>query len=65
MYASKVYRETVTIALMIAVLNDLEVKLNKILNECADAPVTEKVCTTLGPEFYRDAGKTALIVRAL
>ena len=29
------------------------------------APVTEKVCTSLGPEFGKDARKAAVIVRAL
>ena len=65
MYASVVSRETVRMALMIAALNDLEVKSGNILNAYVQAPVTEKVWTTLGPEFGKDAGKTAVIVRAL
>ena len=65
MYASIVLRETIRIALMIATLNDLEVKLGKILNAYVQAPVTEKVWTILGPEFGKDAGKTAVIVRTL
>ena len=64
MYASVVSRETVRIALMIVVLNDVEVKLGDILNTYVQAPVTEKVWTTLDPEFGKDAGKTAVIVRA-
>ena len=64
MYASIVSRETVRIALMIATLNDLEVKLGNILNAYVQAPVTEKVWTTLGPEFGKDARKTAVIVQA-
>ena len=63
-YASIVSRETVRIALMIAALNDLEVKLGDILNAYVQAPVTEKVWTTLGPKFGKDARKSALIVRA-
>ena len=63
-YASIVSRETVTIALMIATLNDLQVKLSNILNAYVQAPVIEKVFTTLGPEFVKDTGKTAVIVRA-
>ena len=43
-------RETVRIALMIAALNYLEVKLADILNAYVQAPVTEKVWTSLGPE---------------
>ena len=51
MYASIVSRDTVRIALMIAMMNDLEVKSIDILNSYVQAPVTEKVWTTLGPEF--------------
>ena len=65
MYASVVSRETVRIALMIATLNDLEVKSGNILNPYVQGPVTEKVWTTLGTEFGKDARKTAVIVRAL
>ena len=65
MYSSVVSRETVRIALMIAALNDLEVKSGNILNAYEQAPVTEKVWTTLGPEFGKDARKSAVIVKAL
>ena len=65
MYASIVSRETFRIALMIATLNDLEVKSGDILNAYVQVPVTEKVWTTLGPEFDKDAKKTAVIIRAL
>ena len=58
-------RETVRKALMIAALNDLEVKLGNILNASVQAPVTEKVRNTLGPEFSKVVGKTAVIVRTL
>ena len=64
-YTSIVSRETVRIALMIVTFNDLEVKLGVILNTYVQVPVTEKVWTTLGPEFDKDAGKTGVIVRAL
>ena len=64
-YASIVSRETVRIVLMIATLNDLEVKSGNILNAYVQAPVTEKVWTTLGPQFCKDARKTAVVVRAL
>ena len=49
---------------MIAALNDLEVKLGDILNAYALTPVTEKMWTTMGPEFGKDAEKTAVIIRA-
>ena len=64
-YASIVSRETVRIALMMAALNDPEVKSGNILNAYVQAPVTKKVWITLGPEFGKDARKTALIVRGL
>jgi hypothetical protein len=64
-YASVVSRETVRIALMLAALNDLQVKVGDILNAYITAPVKEKVWTMLGPEFGQDAGKSAIISRAL
>jgi hypothetical protein len=64
-YASVVSRETVRLALTIAALNDLKVKVGDVLNAYITAPITKKVWTTLGPEFGPDAGKTAIIVRAL
>ena len=53
------------LALNIAALNDLEVKFSDVLNAYITAPITEKVWTILGPEFGPNAGKSALIVRAL
>ena len=50
---------------MLAALNDLEVKVGDVLNAYITAPITEKVWTVLGPEFGQDAGKSAVIVRAL
>jgi hypothetical protein len=64
-YASVVSRETVRIALMLAALNDLQVKAGGILNAYITAPVKEKVWTILRPEFGNDAGKGAIIVHAL
>ena len=64
-YASVVSRETVRIALTIAALNALEVKTSDIQNAYLTAPCQEKIWTTLGPEFGPDAGKRAVIVRAL
>ena len=52
-YASVIFRETVKIALIIATLNDLEVKSGDILNAYVQAPVREKVCTTLGPALVK------------
>ena len=64
-YANVVSRETVRIAQMMAALNDLEVKSGDILNAYVQAPVTEKVWTTLGPEFSKDTIKTVVIFSAL
>ena len=35
------------------------------MNAYVTAPITEKIWTVLGPEFGADAGKKAIIVRAL
>jgi hypothetical protein len=64
-YASMVSRETVCLALTIASLNDLEVKVGDVLNTYITAPVKEKVWTILGPEFGHDTGRSAILVRAL
>ena len=65
MYASIVSRETVRMALVIATLNNLQVELDDIFTIYLQAPVTEKVWTTLGLELDKVAGKTAVIVKAL
>jgi hypothetical protein len=44
-YASVVSRETVRLALTIASLNDLEVKVGDVMNAYITAPVKEKVWT--------------------
>jgi hypothetical protein len=64
-YASVVSRESVRIALTIAALNDMSVLGADISNAYLTAPTTEKVWTLLGPEWGSDAGKKAIIVRAL
>jgi hypothetical protein len=48
-----------------AALNDLEVKIGDVLNAYITAPVIKKVWTVLGPKFGSNAGKSAVIVRAL
>jgi hypothetical protein len=64
-YASVVSRESVRIALTLAALNHLDVTMGNIENAYLSAPITEKVWTVLGTEFGDDAGKRALIARAL
>jgi hypothetical protein len=62
-FVSVVSRETVRIALTLAGLNNLQVKVSDIENAYITAPCTEKIWTVLGPEFGSDAGKTAIVVR--
>jgi hypothetical protein len=64
-YESVVSKESVRIGLILAVLNDFDVKMADIESAYLTAPITEKVWTVLGPEFVDDAGKRVLIVRAL
>jgi hypothetical protein len=64
-YASVFSCETVRIALLMAALNDLNVKVGDVLNTYITAPISEKVWTVLGPEFNLDAGKSAIIVCTL
>jgi hypothetical protein len=61
-YASVVARESVRIA---SIRNNLEVKTAGIENAYLTAPIGEKIWCTLGPVFGGDAGKCAMIVRAL
>ncbi len=64
-YASVVSRETLHLALTIASLNDLEVKVGDVLNVYITTPVKEKVWTILGPKFGHDARRIAIIVHVL
>jgi hypothetical protein len=64
-YASVVSHETIQIALLMAALNDLNVKVGDVVNAYITAPITKKVWTVLGPEFSIDASKSAIIERAL
>ncbi len=50
-YASVVSGQTVRLALTIAALNDLQVKVGDVLNAYITAPIKAKVWTVLGPEF--------------
>ena len=64
-YAIVVSHETVSLELVIAVLNDLEVNCVYVLNAYITSPIEEKVWTALRPEVGNDAGKRALIFPAL
>ena len=52
-------------ALTIAALTDLEVKVGDVLNAYITTPLIEKIWAILGPEFGPNAGKSTLIMRAL
>jgi hypothetical protein len=64
-YASVVSMESVRVALTLAALKDLYLKMADIENAYLTAPLTEKIWTVLGPEFGDEAGKCALIMRSL
>ena len=64
-YTSMVSRETVCIALILTALNDLEVKVGDVENSYITAPARERIYTILGEEHGEDAGKKAIILRAL
>jgi hypothetical protein len=64
-YASGASPESVHIALTLAALNDLDVKMVDIENAYLMAPIIEKVWTLLCPEFGVYAGKKAIIMGSL
>ena len=64
-YASVVSRDSIRIALTMAALNDLQVKVGDIQNAYLTAPCREKIVTICGPEFGEHQGQTAILVRAL
>ena len=64
-HSSVVYCESVSLSLMLAALNALEVKCSDLMNAYITAPITDKVWTILRPEFGSDQGKKALIVWVL
>eukprot|EP00957_Ditylum_brightwellii_P087029 6624626-Ditylum_brightwellii.AAC.1 len=64
-YTSVVSRDSVRIAMSLATLNDLEMKLTDIQHAYLTAPCQEKICIRVGAEFGDDSGKLAIIARAL
>ena len=64
-YSSVVIHDSVRIAFTIAALNDLDVLSADVGNAYLNAKPREKYFIVCGPEFGSDAGKYALIVRAL
>ena len=64
-YSRMVTKETVCIAFTMESFHDLEVKAAEVLNAHVTASNQEKICIVLGPKFGDDAGKSAIIIRAL
>ena len=64
-YSSVVTRETVCIALTMALLHDLKVKAVNLLNAYVTAPNRKNLWTVLGSKFEDNDGKSAIIVRAI
>jgi Reverse transcriptase (RNA-dependent DNA polymerase) len=64
-YSSVVSRELVRIVFLIAALNDLDIMTADIGNAYLNAFTSEKVYTITGPEFGEEAGRVAIIIRAL
>jgi hypothetical protein len=65
-YSSVVSRDSVRLALLIAGLNDLEIRLTDIKNAYLNAPITERYYVIAGDEFGPEyKGRCMKIVRAL
>jgi hypothetical protein len=64
-YSSVVSRDSVRIMLLIAALNDLELKAADIQNAFLTAPNREKCWMRAGPEFGHEEGKVFIVRRAL
>eukprot|EP00957_Ditylum_brightwellii_P166159 12649822-Ditylum_brightwellii.AAC.1 len=58
---SVISRESVRIPMILAALNDLEMKLDDIQNAYLTAPCQEKICIRVGTEFGEENGKLAII----
>ena len=59
------HQRNMCIALTTVALHDLEVKAADVLNAYMMEPNHEKIWTVVGPEFGDNAGRSAVIVRAL
>ncbi len=65
MYASFVLHETVCIALTMATLYALKVMTAGIMNAYITVLNKEMIWTLLGPNFGKDKGHTAIVIRSL
>jgi 23S rRNA A2030 N6-methylase RlmJ len=59
-----VSRETVRIALLITLLNNVDIWAADVLNAYITVPCQEKICTTLGKEFGDNCGRKVIVVHA-
>jgi len=64
-YSSVVSQESVRIAFLIAALNATDLMAADISNAYLNASKKEKMYIVAGPEFGREEGRVALVVRAL
>jgi Reverse transcriptase (RNA-dependent DNA polymerase) len=64
-YSSVVSRDSVRLALLIAALNDIDLKSCDIQNAYLTADCREKIYTVAGPEFGSERGTLMLIKKAL
>jgi hypothetical protein len=66
MYASVLSRDSVSIAFLIAALNNLDTLTADVQGAYLNAPCKERVHTICGDEFGHEyKGRTAVIVKAL
>jgi Reverse transcriptase (RNA-dependent DNA polymerase) len=64
-YSSVVSRDSVRIALLVAALNDLDLKACDIQNAYLTADCRERIYTVAGPEFGSEKGSLMIIKKAL
>ena len=64
-YSSFVSHKTVRIALTIAALNYLQVKVDDVMNAYVTSPITKKVFVILGNEWDANAINKSIIIHAL
>lgn len=64
-YSSVVSRDSVRLLLLVAAINDIQIKGADIQNAFLSAPNREKCYIIAGPEFGPDEGKTFIVRRAL
>ena len=64
-YSSVVSRDSVRLCLLIAALNDIDIKAADVENAYLLAPCREKICIIAGAEFGELKGRTLIVNKAL